>query len=98
MLDCDNSLGGVVVWRRGGEGGRVLAVGKMLVRRDGKGALFCLELCQILLFLVRVLSNSSLEVLEVSKDDTGEYVCTAETVGQTHLINIAGEDNSDHYQ
>ena len=26
-----------MVWSRGGEGGRVLAVGKMLVRRDGKG-------------------------------------------------------------
>ena len=37
VLECDNSLGGVVVWKRGGEGGRVMAVGKMLVRRDGKG-------------------------------------------------------------
>ena len=45
MLECDNSLRGVVVWSRGGEEGRVLAVGKMLVRRDGKGALFGLELC-----------------------------------------------------
>ena len=87
-----------MVWSRGGEGGRVLAVGKMLVRRDGKGALFCLELCQILLFLVRVLSNSSLEVLGVSEDDAGEYVCMAETVSQKHLITIAGEDNSGHYQ
>ena len=87
-----------MVWSRGGEGGRVLAVGKMLVRRDGKGALFCLELCQMLLFLVRVLSNSSLEVLEVSGDDAGEYVCMVKTVSRTHLINIAGEDNSDHYQ
>jgi hypothetical protein len=35
VLECDNSLGGVMVWKRGG----VLAVGKMMVRRDGKGAL-----------------------------------------------------------
>jgi hypothetical protein len=32
----------MVVWRRGGEGGRVLAVGKMLVRRDGKGNIHCI--------------------------------------------------------
>ena len=45
-----------------------------------------------------MLSNTSLEVLEVSEDDAGEYVCMAETVSQKHLITIAGEDNSGHYQ
>ena len=87
-----------MVWSRGGEGGRVLAVGKMLVRRDGKGAKYGLNFFQILLFLVRVLSNTSLEILEVSEDDAGEYVCMVETVSQKHLITIAGEDNSGHYQ
>ena len=39
MLECEVKTmpGVVVVWRRGGEGGRTLAVGKLLVRRDVKG-------------------------------------------------------------
>ena len=44
-----------------------------------------------------VLSNTSLEVLEVSGEDAGEYVCMVdmmgETVSQTHLIIIAVRDN-----
>jgi hypothetical protein len=51
---------------------------------------------------VRVLSNSSLEVLEVSGDDAGEYVCVVddmgETVSKTHRIIIAGEDDIDSDQ
>ena len=46
---------------------------------------------------MRVLSDTSLEVLEVSDDDAGEYVCMVdvmgETVSQTHKITIAGKDN-----
>ena len=45
---------------------------------------------------MRLFPNSSLEVLEVSKDDAGEYVCSVDvkgaTLSQAHLINIAGED------
>ena len=48
---------------------------------------------------MRVLSSTSLEVLEVSGDDAGEYVCVVdvkgETVSKTHRIIIAGEENID---
>ena len=39
------------------------------------------------------MSNTSLEVLEVSEEDAGEYVCMVGTLSHTHLIAIAGEDN-----
>ena len=50
---------------------------------------------------MRVLSHTSLEVLEVSDDDAGEYVCMVdvlgETVSQSHKITIAGKDNYDSH-
>ena len=53
---------------------------------------------------MRVFPNSSMEVLEVSKEDAGEYICRVDvkgdTLSQTHLITIAGEDDStttDHH-
>jgi hypothetical protein len=46
-----------------------------------------------------VFSNSSLEVLELSGDDAGEYVCVVDdmgnTVSKTHRITISGENNID---
>ena len=48
---------------------------------------------------MRVLSSTSLEVLEVSGDDAGEYVCVVDvkTVSKTHRIIIAGEENIDNH-
>jgi hypothetical protein len=57
-------------------------------------ALLSLNLFLRLFFLVRVVSNTSLEVLEVSEDDAGEYVCMVETLSQAHLVTIAGEDDT----
>ena len=45
---------------------------------------------------MRVLSNSTLEVLEVSGDDAGEYVCMVDVMGETfsktQRFTIAGKD------
>ena len=50
---------------------------------------------------MRVLSHTSLEVLCMSDDDAGEYVCMVdvlgETVSQSHKITIAGKDNYDSH-
>ena len=45
LLKCPVSKPDVlVVWKKGGENGRVLSVGKMLVRVDGKGDNFEIEI------------------------------------------------------
>lgn len=64
-----------VVWRWSHQDDinvRVLSVGKMLVRRDGK---------------VRVMSRDTLELLEVTSEDVGVYQCLVDNGGQPVIEN-----------
>lgn len=67
MLECqvDNLGEFVVLWKKGA---RVLSVGKLLVRKDGK---------------VRVNRDFSLELSEVQETDGGQYSCHLDVYGET---------------
>ena len=47
--------------------------------------------------LVRLMANSSLEVLELTDDDAGEYVCMVDTETitskHTHLVIVGGKQS-----
>ena len=98
LLKCPVFRQGVmVVWKNGGENGRVLSVGKMLVRADGKGENWRSKLSLLRKFLVRLMANSSLEVLELTEKDGGEYVCMVDTktitLKYSHHVTVGGKQS-----
>ena len=79
VLECKvENLGKfVVLWRKGD---RILAAGKLLVRKDGK---------------VKVTEDYDLKLSDVEEGDAGEYVCEVDVFGETkevhHKLEVLGE-------
>ena len=80
QLECGAAslTGRAVVWRRAG---RVLAVGKLLVRADGKGGVHSWGSVSNWT-AVRVLSPGVLELLDLQPEDQGEYECVVDQEGR----------------
>ena len=99
-FQVDNLGQFVVLWRKAD---RVLSVGNLLVRKDGKVGKCWFQIADLLftykiiakLFQVRVTQNYGLELNNVEPGDEGQYSCQLDVFGETqtalHNLTVLGE-------